>query len=250
MSVNAKLLAVFRVEKQIQGLRSRLRGSERFLAEQTRQVDTLTQTVGSLEGQRKQLAAKILERESEAQRVDARMTELREKMSSASTNREYQGFLTEINTLKTSKSEVDDEVLGLMTQAEELDQQLEGAKAQLGERETLKAKAGDDRAEREKEIADRLAELEGERAEAAKDVPKDKLAMLESLVAERGDEAMASIDILDKRRHEACCEGCMMTLPVEVLSSLMRNVVTNCPNCGVLLYIEEAAAAKLAPAKR
>lgn len=250
MSVNAKLLAVFQIERQIQGLSTRLRAAERFLTEQTRQVDELTTKLTSLESQKKQLAASVAERESEAARLNARLEELREKMNTAGTNREYQAFLGEINTIKDSKTEVDEQVLSLLGDVESIDAEMATTSDQLSERKTLQKRAQTEKAEREGEISSRMDELSSEREEASKDVPRDKLQMLESLVSERGDEAMASIEILDKRRHEVSCQSCMMAVPVEIVSSLMRNEVTMCPNCGVLLYIEEAAAAKLAPAKR
>ena len=48
------------------------------------------------------------------------------------------------------------------------------------------------------------------------------------------EDAMASIEVLDKRRHEISCTACMMTLPVETLNSLLTGSLTNCPSCGCL----------------
>ena len=79
----------------------------------------------------------------------------------------------------------------------------------------------------------------------AGEVDPRTLATLEKLLEERDEDAMASIEVLDKRRHEISCTGCMMTLPVEQLNSLLSGVLTSCPSCGCFLYLDEEATAKL-----
>lgn len=250
MGPNLKLLAVFRVEKQIQGLRSRSRSAERFFAEQTRRLDELATTLSSLEGQHRQLRATISEREGEVARIDERMEQARDRMNNSQTNKEYQALLVEVNTLKIDKTKIDEETLSKLSESEGLEAEIEKVKSEIAERETLQKRAAAEKAEREAESSGRLDELLAERAEAAADVRADHLELLESLVAERGDEAMAEIEIMDKRRHEVSCGACMMALPVQILSRLLSHEVTLCPNCGCLLYISEAAAEKLAPAAK
>jgi len=104
MSVTEKLLRVFRVDQQLQGLQSRLRAAERFLDEQTKQVHTLDGKRDTLTAQLKKLQATIADHEGEMARVDARVEALREQMNSARTNKDYKAFLTEINTLKADRS--------------------------------------------------------------------------------------------------------------------------------------------------
>ncbi|MEO0511872.1 MAG: C4-type zinc ribbon domain-containing protein [Planctomycetota bacterium] len=250
MSANEKLLAVFRVEKQIRGLSSRIRAAERFFDEQKKQLGMLSDKLGSLGSQHRQLQASISEREGEIARLDERMGEAREKMNSSRTNKEYQALLVEVNTQKIERGKIEEEVIGKMTEAESLSAELEGVNSQIAERETLKKRAAKEKSQREAESADRLAELRAERERVAAECRSDHLSLLEGLIEERGDEAMASIEVMDKRRHEISCGACMMALPVQILNGLLSGEVTLCPNCGCLLYIDEAAVEKLAPAAK
>ncbi len=55
----------------------------------------------------------------------------------------------------------------------------------------------------------------------------------------RGDEAMCAVEILDRRNHEYSCSGCMMTLPVEVVNTMLAGRLTRCVSCSCIVYTEE-----------
>ena len=65
----------------------------------------------------------------------------------------------------------------------------------------------------------RVTELKKQRDAVAKEVPADALAILEELIARRGDDAMAHVEVLDRRNHEWTCGACMMALPVQTASA-------------------------------
>ena len=100
------------------------------------------------------------------------------------------------------------------------------------------------------EIAGRLGELEAERAKAAAEVPGDVLAQYQRLHELREDDAMAPVEITDRRRHEYNCGACMMSLPMEVSISLLGGKLTICSNCQCILYLPPEAAEAITPSKR
>ncbi|MGP1272978.1 MAG: zinc ribbon domain-containing protein [Phycisphaerales bacterium] len=245
MSQIENLLAVYRIERQLRGLQSRLRSAERFLNEQETQLSKLGSRRQSLDSQLRQLQASAAERESEMARLDERIATLREQMNVTKTNKEYQALLAEVNTHKLERARVEEETLELMEKVEQVRTEVDSSVAQHSERERVRDLASEDRQKRHEEIRERVAELEAERVQAAKAVSPPILAELERLLAERDEEAMSPIEVLDKRRHEISCTGCMMTLPVEQLNSLLSGQLTNCSNCGCFLYIDDEAASRL-----
>ncbi len=245
MSQIEKLLAVYKIERQLRGLQSRLRTAERFLQEQERQLTGLGSQRESLESQLRQLEASAREREGEMALLDERIEKLRQQMNTASTNKEYQALLVEVNGQKVERGRVEEDALELLEKVEQVKAELDSAHQQHTEREKIRDVAETDRAQRRDEIKDRVTELEAERARVAAEVDAKTLATLEKLLEERDEDAMASIEVLDKRRHEISCTGCMMTLPVELLNSLLSGVLTNCSNCGCFLYLDEEATARL-----
>jgi predicted nucleic acid-binding Zn-ribbon protein len=250
MDVTNRLLRVYQLDRQLAGLQSRLRAAERFLAEQTRQLQALETKRNALAAQSKQIAASVANQELDIKSTDERIEHLREQMNQARTNKEYKAFLTEINTLKADKGKVEEEALGQMTKSDELKTQLEQLETSYAERQRMRDNAETDCKARRDEIAGRLGELEAERAKAAAEVPGDILAHYERLHELREDDAMAPVEITDRRRHEYNCGACMMSLPMEVSISLLGGKLTICSNCQCILYLPKEAAEALTPQKR
>lgn len=252
MSVTEKLLRVFRVDQQLGGLQTRLRAAERFLDEQTKQLAGIEAKREAVNAQLRQFQATISNHEGEMARFDARIEVLREQMNTAKTNKEYKAFLTEVNTLKAERSTNETAALELMTKADELKKQLAELDAQAAERAKVKKVASEDREKKAEEIKDRLNELQAERKRLAAEVPPEAMALYVELVRQRGDDAMAPVAELDRRRHEYTCGSCQMAIPVETVSSLIRGAAANqpvvrCVSCGCLLYIEKEVAERLQP---
>lgn len=237
MSVTSKLLAVFRVDQQIQGLQSRLEGAERFLAEQTRQLAALGTQKDSIETQLRQLRASEANAEGESQRIGTHVDELREKMNNAATNKEYKALLSEVNNLKEIRSTHETEAIEYLEQIEELNTKLEAIDTDVAEREKVRGVAEEQRQQRSDEIAEKLAELKSERERLEAEVPKDAMAIYSELHTMRGEDAMAPLEIEDRKRHEYVCGSSMMTVPVEVAASLMQGKLTLSPNDGCILYL-------------
>lgn len=246
MNVTARLLRVYRVDKQLVGLKSRLKAAERFLDEQTRLLMAAESTRSSTEKQLKQTKASILNHEGEMARLEAKMAALREQMNSAQTNREYKAFLTEINTFKAEYDENQKAALELMSTAEELEKQITELNVARTDREKVKKVAEGDRAARAEEIRARVDELTAERASLAASVAPSDLAIYEQIFAAQGDEAMAAIEVQDFKRHEFTCGGCMMSVPIEHVSGLLSHGrVTRCPSCRCILYLEAELAERM-----
>jgi predicted nucleic acid-binding Zn-ribbon protein len=255
MSVTEKLLRVFRVDQQLTGLQSRLRGAEKFLGEQTKQLTALDAKREAITAQLRQFQTIAADHEGEMARLDARVEQLREQMNNAKTNKEYKAFLTEVNTLKADRSTHETAALEVMTKADDLKKQLAELDNQRDERQKVTRVADEDRGKRAEEIRDKLKELVAEREKLVHEVPADVLKAYTDLVARLGEDAMAPLNELDRRRHEYTCGNCQMALPVESVNSLLKGTagthgVTRCVSCGCILYIEKETVESLqAPPK-
>ncbi|MFN0132571.1 MAG: zinc ribbon domain-containing protein [Phycisphaerales bacterium] len=256
MSVTERLLRVFRVDQQLSGLQTRLRAAERFLDEQSKQLDQIKSKRDAITSQLKQLQAQAAGHEGEMSRLDVRIEALREQMNNAKTNKEYKAFLTEVNTFKVDRGAAETSALELMTKADELKKQIEALDAQMVDRSKLRQVAADDRQKRDEEIRDRLNQLKGEREKLVAEVPAAAMVLYIDLVRVHGDDgAMCPVEELDRKNHEYTCGGCRMTVPMETVNALMKGaasqgVVTRCVSCGCILYIEKETAERLNPANK
>jgi predicted nucleic acid-binding Zn-ribbon protein len=66
MGVTSKLLALYRIDQQLSGLKSRLRAAEAYLRKQDRLLEELSARRAGLESQKKQLEASVHNAEVEA----------------------------------------------------------------------------------------------------------------------------------------------------------------------------------------
>ncbi len=253
MTVTAKLLRLFRVEQQLKGLRTRLDAAERYLQEQDKQLAAIDASLKQLKTQCRQLEATAANDEGEANRIETRVAKLREQMNSAKTNKEYSTFLSEINTLKADKGEVDERALTSLNKLEEMRAQIAELDAAKAERKKVRAVAQSDRDERESEIKDRLNELQTERDAAAREVPAGILATFEERVerADEIDDVMAPLEVHDRKRMEFLCGSCQVLLPMEKINSLLgRGDMATCTSCGCILYVEESVRDAVTPTSK
>jgi predicted nucleic acid-binding Zn-ribbon protein len=248
MDVTAKLLRVFLVDKQLRGLKSRLAAAEKFLGSQNKELDGINSTRHTLETQLRGLQAQIADHEGEMKRLDARMATIRGQMDQAQTNKEYKAFLTEMNTFKTDRDKLETAALEFMAKADELRKQVAELESKSKERSQVRDVAATERDQRSSEIADRLKELTAERVKLAAEVPADIMVMYQRLLDQRGDDAMASVEVQDRKRHEFTCGACMMTVPVDSVSGLMSGgKLTTCKSCQCLLYMDQEAVKAMQP---
>ncbi len=248
MDVTSKLVRLFQVEKQIRGLRSRLDSAERFLAEQTRELAALDAKRSTVENQVKSLAVTASDSEGEMKRLDARIASIREQMNTAQTNKQYQAFLVEVNNFKTDRDKAETAALEAMAKVEEARKQLEELQKAREQRDQVRKVAAAERDTRHQEIQTRLNELEGQRQGLAQTVPPEAMTMLTMLLKSRGEEAMAPVQVHDRKRHEYTCGACQMSIPIEAVSALLsKGSLTKCVSCQCILFLDEEATRALQP---
>jgi predicted nucleic acid-binding Zn-ribbon protein len=240
MSLQEKLYQLFLLDQQVRGLRSRLDQATRRQNFQQTRHDRLAQQRRELEDQLKHAQATAANLESEAQGVEDRVAKLRDKMNNATSNKEYQALLIEVNTFKNDKGKLEEEALEYLAKVEQLSGERDELATRMTDQEKMVAGAAREVEACRAEIGERLAELTAERDEAARQVPADSLAIFEKAANVYDGEALAKIVEQSRRHMEYTCGGCFLQIPVERVSALMGNAdeVVECPGCNRILYME------------
>jgi predicted nucleic acid-binding Zn-ribbon protein len=241
MSLTENLVNLFQIEAQVRGLRGRLDSAERYLTVQTRRVEDLEVQRRELEARHLQLQAKIGNLEGETAALDERLEKLRDELNAATTNKQYSAVLTELNTAKDARSELEDQALAEMELVEENAQQRETLATEIAEREKVKALAEEQLQQRHDEVGQRLAELEAEREAAASAVPGAELRVFNELADAYDGEAMSAIEEIDRRRREYACGTCRMHIPFQTVSALLssNDTLVQCTACGRIMFLQE-----------
>jgi len=241
MTLIEDLLTLYRVERQLRGLRKRVDSAETYLSIQQRQLNTLQERQVELETHKRQRQAHAGNLETEAESVEERAAKLRDELNESSNTRQYQAVLNEVNSLKDKRKEFDEQGLAELTAIEKIEEELGELKTQITERTKVLNSAQEELTSRKAEIKESLAEIELERAEKAAVIPGITQELFDNLADDFEGEAMASIQLVDKRRREYACDTCNVHLPFDVVNRVTSrpDEVVQCQGCLRILYASD-----------
>lgn len=251
MALVENLLNLYRVDAQVRGLRGRLTQAERYLAAQEKLLADLARQNLELQNRRRQHQASMANAELEMKGFDQRLEKLRNDLNSAATTKQHQALLTEMNSVKAKRAEIEDRMLEEIEAIEKLSDGFATIETQTTERTTVRDRARAELEERRNDVGARLAELETERAQAAALIPDSVLALFDKLADDYEGEAMSAIDEIDRRNREYACNACNMHLPFELVAQLSNRSdnVHRCPSCTRILFAQEATKVSLGSKK-
>ena len=248
---NVALVKLFEAETNLREAQGKLDAASRSVRLLERRVKDLTERVVAAQVQVRQNQTRYAQLDLEIKTREAHIEKLRGQQQNAKNHKEYQTFLTEINTEKIDKNKFEDEALTAMGQVEASQKELADLNAQL-DGETRKLD------ETRTQLSGRLSELQADidraqpiRDAAAKVLPANVLNMFERLADRHEGEAMAAVTRPSRRVEEYSCGACHMGLVVNIYNRLhARDEIVTCPNCHRLLFIPEELPIEAAIIKR
>lgn len=251
MTLQEQLYAYFELDQRVRSMRSRLDAALRRKQAQERKLAQLKQAADELNGQLKTAQAHASALENEAAGIEERVVAQREKMNSATSNKEYSALLVEVNTLKADKTKIDDQQLEAMAKIETLTGEMAGLNERVEAQAKLVGGAAGDVDEAQSEIGDKLTEVSKERDAAGEHLSDEMRKTFDRLSHTYDGEAMAEIQEQDRRRMEYTCGGCFTLLPVESVNALITkpDQVTTCGTCNRILYVGKELRESLAASK-
>lgn len=251
MSLLENLLLLFRVDAQVRGLKTRVGSAEKFHAGQQAKLADIDAQKLELETRRRQIQAKAGNLETELAAHTARIDKLRAELNEAATTKQYTALLTEVNSVKAQRAEVEAEALQHLEQVESLSREIEEVDGLRLERIKQRDVALAQLEERRHDVGDRLAELEREREIAAAAIPAKELRLFVELSDRYDGEAMAALDAIDVRNKEYACSACNIHVPFQTVASLrgLSDAIVRCSACQRILYLSDEARALTAGRK-
>lgn len=145
-------------------------------------------------------------------------------------NEEYRALANEIENCQKIITQIEDQELELMEQAEAVQKEVAAAQQVAADAKKLVDGKLVELETREKNLRSQLTDLESNRAELASAVDDDARAKYERLVKSKGSNVVVGIS------HHSC-GGCHMKLNRgTVVGCQAQQEIVTCTNCGRILY--------------
>ena len=136
-----------------------------------------------------------------------------------------------------------------MSAVEDLETTAAGINKRCEERQNILNVAAKELDTRQSEIAEQLAELETERNSAAAVIPEEILSDFDEIADDYDGEAMAAVELIDRKRKEFSCTSCSLSLPLDAITTMLGNkeTVVKCGSCDRILYLEVETREEMTP---
>jgi predicted nucleic acid-binding Zn-ribbon protein len=233
MTINAEALrTLHRLHVQLTDLRERLaRGPKQIKAVEAR-LARLNEDLESAKEVYQRTRITIDQKELTLKEREGKILDLRGRLNSCSSNKEYQAFMEQIAADEQASSVLSDEIIELLDKATKNQKSVADVETAVKEcerdLEKIHERVNGEKTQLQSEVGRIEAELEA--AEAA--LPGEIKDDYQRVVKKHGEEALAPLD-------DECCGGCYQRITHQMLNELVLSKAVFCKSCGRLLYLPE-----------
>jgi len=161
------------------------------------------------------------------------ITKLKTQQFETRKNEEYRAFGNEIERYEKEISTLEDQELELMEQGEQLKATLTKANAGLTSTQKLVDEELAQLAQRKKSCESQIADLKTERDTLGQDIETELLDQYDRLLKNKKDGVVVPL-------NHGICGGCHMKVTSATFHSVKASMaITQCENCGRILYLGE-----------
>jgi uncharacterized protein len=228
----ASLRELHRIHRQLSDLRERLeRGPKQIKARQANAA-AAEEKLAKTHADSKAARIAIDQKQLLLRSVEAKIFDLKNKLNTCHTNREYQALRDQILADEMANSVLSDEILEAMERGDTFRHSIAEAEQQVAKGKEDLAKVQQSVRSQEETLRGDVARLEKELREAETALPDDFREAYQRVVKAHGEDAMAQVE-------GESCGGCHKQLTPNIMSQLTMATVVFCKTCGRLLYLPE-----------
>jgi hypothetical protein len=228
----ASLRELHRIHRQLSDLRERLeRGPKQIKARQANAA-AADEKLAKAHADSKAARVAVDQKQLLLRSGEAKIFDLKNKLNTCHTNREYQALRDQILADEMANSVLSDEILEAMERGDTFKHTIAEAEQQVAKTKEDLAKLQQTVRAQEETLLGEVARLEKELREAETALPDDIRGAYQRIVKVLGEDAMAQVE-------GESCGGCHKQLTPNVMSQLTMATVVFCKTCGRLLYLPE-----------
>jgi predicted nucleic acid-binding Zn-ribbon protein len=236
------------IEKEMEML-LKLQSVDYDLGELERSKDYLPEMINNLEGEIEDTQKALQESEHELNeenlrhnRLDLELATLNQELAKfqkqmmvIKTNKEYDALTNEIANRKVRISDIEEEILKILTHMDDLKEKIKEYKEKLGQIEKTNSEQLTHLKEELNSIEDKIKIKEGDRKNITVRIDRRLLATYERVKRGRGNTVVVGI----KKR---ACGACYKGIPPQLIQEIRKGeTIYTCDNCGrILIWTDES----------
>lgn len=172
------------------------------------------------------------EKQLQLQSREAHVENLRTKLNTASSNKEYSLLQDQVAADEQANSVQSDEIFEALERIDVLQAEVAQADAELERQKQEHAMRVREIEARMETLRSELQRVEVELETTEAEIPPAAKAEYKRVIEAKGEDALAPIE-------GDSCGGCYQTLTTQVMSQLQLSQLIHCPNCNAFLYLPE-----------
>lgn len=226
------LRTLHRIQRQKTDLQSQidrgprqLKASEGFVAQAQAATDEAAQRL-------KKTKVLIDEKQLQLKSREDRIRDLKTKLNTASSNKEYSLLKEQIAADEQANEVLSDEILEGLERIDELESQRKEREQELKAKQAEYAELAGTVEQRMVVLAADLERVMTNLATAEAEIPAAMKPDYLRIVAAKGEDALAPVDGEN-------CGGCFQTLTSQMMNRLYLGQPVRCSNCGAIMYLQE-----------
>jgi predicted nucleic acid-binding Zn-ribbon protein len=232
-SVNLDVLrTLHRIHRQLGDLHERLeRGPKQIRAGEANvkhREDELNKVREEAKATRKTIDQKQLQLKT----IEQKVKDLRTKLNTAASNREYQILKEQIAADEMAKSVLEDEIIEVLEAVDGFQPKIAEAEAGLTAAKDRSAQIRADVERQQPLIQADIQRLDAELQESEANLPPTIRDVYRRIARTKGEDALAPV-------VDGSCSGCNQQVPINVEAEIRMLHPTFCKTCGRLLYLPE-----------
>jgi predicted nucleic acid-binding Zn-ribbon protein len=231
MSVSAAALReLHRIHQQLADLRDRMERGPKQIRAREANVAQLEAQLSTARDRAKQTHMAVDRKQLDLKSGEQKIVDLRVKLNTANSNREYQALIEQIAAAEMAGSVLSDEILEGLEKIDQLGVLTKEAEQSLaaGRQELEKMRRSIE--ESTTSIRDNITRLEAELAAAERGLPADFKADYQRIVRSKGADSLANAE-------DGVCAGCGQQITLNMQNELKLSRLVFCKSCGRLLYL-------------
>jgi uncharacterized protein len=233
MSVNAEALReLHRIHRQFADLRDRIERGPKQVAAREANLGRMAEELAKIQAETKAARVRSDQKQLLLKAGEDKISSLKSKLNTASSNREYQAFKDQIAADEMASSVLADEILESMEKIDEFQKMIGEAQKKITVAKEELAKVQDGVKQESAVLDAEFKRLEALLKTAETELPEDFQVDYFRVVKSKGADAMAEV-------QNGFCGGCYQQLTPNNIAELSMSRAIFCKNCGRVIYLPE-----------